>query len=564
MNWLKEHFGYGGDDAYHLWGFYHIWTGSILSGNSPFYTNLIYHPWGTQTVLHTEVLSKTFLLSFIYGIWKNPYLCYNLYIIFTFYISFIALCFSFHIIYNKLSIPFIIFFASFITFNPNSLIRLHGHFNFMSIDSFSLVFLSLTLFFYRRHFFINYIFVGASLGYVLYTDINFFLITIPFFIIISLPLLNKLQKINKLLFKLFGNLLTFILISFPFFFSLKKELSTVDYETVISKPIPEFEFDLAFPLNKLRQFLQNLGFPNLFNFPKLDSNIETEFSISSAYFFWFLGFIFFIVIKKKFNISLLKSLYYLAACLFIISLASGFLIKFNGKEICESIYIYLIDIPFYQSMRIPSRWIVILPYFMSFVIIEVQNQIKLGIFDKRLSFYLSISLIILFIHESKVSPIEIKNYYTLPNDLEFVRRDKDIQAVFNVPIHYRNGLHLIGKSDRDGELLALQFIHNKKIVDGFVSRNRISYNNRFRYNYFVIFQFYCETLKFSKAKLFLEKNRNFILRDFYVFNVQAILIQRKKFSDSDIIQNIELLKNLGIVRSIESHESLIIIKTNSL
>ena len=148
--------------------------------------------------------------------------------------------------------------------------------------------------------------------------------------------------------------------------------------------------------------------------------------------------------------------------------------------------------------------------------------------------------------------------------MEYVRKDKDIQAVFNIPIHYRNGLQLIGKSDRDGELLALQFIHNKKIVDGFVSRNRISYNDRFRSNYFVIFQFYCDTLKFSEAKLYLEKNRNSILRDFYVFNVQAILIQRKKFSDSDIMQNIELLKNLGIVRSIETHESLIIIKTNSL
>jgi len=457
-----------GDVWLFVWNMW--WYNKAITGlhTYPFYSYYQYYPQGVTLLFNNNILLDSLLsipLQRIFGI----VFTFNIFVL----LSFILSGFGIYLLVKHLTNHRLSSFISGIIFAFSSwrFIKVFaGHICYYEtqwIPFYILYLIKITNKPNKKDAIIAGIFLALSA----FSDIYILLFNLSFtavFLIYNLLFERKIV-LNKKFGKFFGiSLIVFFIITFPYlslmikdYFSNKFMQRSIEENIIYSADLLAFVTPTIFhPL-----FGERVNW--MYNPDKGFSGNIFESSVFIGHFVLILSILSIIKIRKKMGLWIFSALIF-----FLLSL--GPYLHIMGKmEFTENNikvplpYLYLLKIfPFIDVTRGPSRFAIMFVLSLSVICgyglkYFLTSSSKIG---KLIRFFLVFIITFLIVYESAIRPLPMLSTDTIfsestVNFFKNLSNDKEDYAIFNVP------------PTRIADYLYLQVISNKRLVNGFVSRN---------------------------------------------------------------------------------------------
>jgi hypothetical protein len=490
-----------GDPWQSIWNIW--WTKkSILerNWNFPFYTNIQFYPHGTSLVFHSLSLVNT-IIAFPLTLIFNLITVYNILILLSFILSGYFMYLLIVYLIKDRFIALIIGFA--FTFSPYHISKAVGYLNLLSIQWVPLFY----LFFFKslnkekRRIKLLYI-VGASLLFltiVLSSD-QIFIFLLPVLMInIIYEYIISTDK-RDILYSLFLFCAIFLLFSGIFLYNFLKDYITITPNAYVGRHFLSASFIDYFLPSKF----------SIFFFPPLSNKIE-QIHNKFADVFWSadsvisLGYT--VVIFSFLAIRKVPTRAKIWLFCFIVSLflSLGDRIKIDNLETENPINKIIFKIPGFNIIGTPSRMAVI-------TLFSILIFLSFGLLYFRKKFGRIILIIVFIGLFLEFWPFNFNEYYSIevPSTVEKIREVNGNFTIINIPFSYDG-------YKRNSHGLYLQTIHEKPIIDGYVSRN-----TKQNVKYLSLNEFNVKYIIIAKIMLQVEKYNEELLLQLRILNITKV------------------------------------------
>lgn len=465
----------GGDGFIFLWNLWWVKKQFLLAGDF-FFTKYIYYPLGVNLVFHTLTLGQS-LLGAVVGLIFSPVQILNGIFLFFMWLSAV---FGYLLARDLWKNRFVALFSGLIfAFSPYLLSQARGHFNLTAIWPFpALTWLWLRSF--QKNNLLYSILTGLILAFLCLNDWQYFVFgLILFFFLLLYAFSDEGGKSWKKFILWMISIAVAALIFVPFLIKSflvadgylpKALLSEVTYWSadIISFFIP----------SNINTFFGEIG--NYFGNKYYGVGIESQLYLGWIVIGFFL--LSFFLKKEKKD----RPIYFWQVMTIIFALlALGPLLKVFGKtqfflndtEFTVALpYMLLYKVPFLDTARVPSRFVVLLMMCLAVVFAWVVKKIiELIWLSVNFPKYLRGGLIVLFVLivsgflflEYSSWPMIFQRIY-IPEIYKEIKNDPDEFTVLELPLWWASGHRAVG--DQKTIIQYWQTYHEKRILNGSVSR----------------------------------------------------------------------------------------------
>jgi hypothetical protein len=446
--------GDGGDAYQFLWNFWWI-KKAILEGRDIFYTDYLFYPKGTHLYSHTLTLTYSLLAFLIQFVTNNLFLIYNFLVLFSFIIaSYSTFLLAKHVTKNLLlSILAGIYFG----FSSYMYSKALGQLNLCATFIFPLLFLWLIKLVEeenRKKVYLISTKIFLLLIFTFFTDLYYFsfsLIIVVLFVFL-LMLKKQVDKVGTILLLLlsFFSILSPIIIKYLYHVKHCENCYTNLQD--ILKPSSPFNYFSFSPFSAFEVINSYLRLNPVYNFSYADSVISFPMSLLIPFFLVFL-----LSLKKKILLNekekkIVFCFSFIFFLFFILSLGPSDPI-FHLKNI----FFYLYHL-FFPYIRVSTRLAIV--SLLASIIVFIVMFNKIANKNKNYTTGVILFLIILAYIESFPYKFYFITFSSPPYQIiEMIKNDEDNITILNIPPEWANSFSMY-----------LQTIHEKKMLDGYISR----------------------------------------------------------------------------------------------
>jgi hypothetical protein len=468
--------GDGGDSFIFLWNQWWI-KHSLVNWQNPYFTDFIGYPLKTNLVFHTLTFT-TGLLSLPLQIFLPPVLVFNLLLILSLLAASLGM---YSLLYYFFKNPYLAFCGGvFFTLNAYLFQEMQGHFQYTSI-----YFIPWFIYFFIKIFTenkINNSFVAAIiLAMSLYNEFYYAigLIISGLLITAGFWLSNKkiiLARLKSLVIFLSG----WILISLPLLYLSIKTALAKDYPLANLAQINLYTPDLRSFLvpSQLHQFFGQY-FQNYYY--SLGYHQSTVFLGFGLIIFSIMGYLFYkkdqTVLSNKFWLLFAIVFMFLALGPFVY--LDGYIFNWDGVGFTLPLpYLLFYFIPFVKGILVPPRFIIFV--FFGLIVLSGFFLEKLfNRFDKpAYKFVLAGLVLTLFFAENIYLPLTLVSA-DIPNFYKKLAQEKEDYTILELPFAFSTSYYTVGTIPVSSITEYYQSVHQKKIINGWISRAPNSYYDFF-------------------------------------------------------------------------------------
>jgi len=519
---------YDSDGPIFLWNAWHL-KQSIISNSFNFYTDDILFPHKSSLILHTYTLFQSFLVLLLDAVIRNIVLSFNL-VFLLFNVATAYFCyrfFSLHINLKTSSILASIFFSFQALW---SLYAIFGTQNLLGLWYIPASVYSYEL--YTRDKKLKHsILCGLVLGLAFINGTYSFIFSVTgllLYIFLKSLIQNQKDLLPTLKFIIFG-IFSFIIVSAWKIFFIFKNFSFI-------KSIPNSSLEdidriyHADIMNLFRpvQFHSIWGFwHNWFR----DMSIENGNSfVGFAFIFTVLLFVVVKIIKKAKFQHLKLCIVFLLAYLLILLLSFGPYLHFFGIDTHIAMPHYFIQkiLPFYNSIRVPARWLILAQIFLAGIFALLLNYVLFNV-TKKLKIIIGTMVGIMLILDVVYLPRPITHIFNTNETraYEKIANFNEEGTVMYLPLSISSGYFKVGESTK--RPMVYQIIHEKSILGGHLSRLPFSYLDEYQNN--KVISYLSDYSSFDLNKI-LEKKE---IDDFLsIYEVQYIVLDKQQIDISSV------------------------------
>jgi hypothetical protein len=442
-----------GDAWQFIWNFWWV-KKAILEGRNIFYTDYLFYPNGTYLYFHTLNLTAILMVFPLMLFVDNLKLIYNISVLLAFILSgyFMYLFLNYFLDRKGKDVSFTKKFVSFLggcmyAFSPYVVSKALGYFNLLSVEWIPLALLT-TLKTLENATFKRVTLVSFLLIVLFFTDFYYFYYYFSIVIFLLIFNLKKIKPRNFLFFvsSILTSLIILSIIYLPGISSYLKEKQS--YVRNYFQTITWYNFFLPSPFTMIYKF-----FPQ--NVIRLYAASPVYMIVDSVVYygisFVIITLLFlFLCIKEKINTNEIH--YLIALFLFSSFLALGS--STLPSQILNNILRNIL--PFFNLLPVPARH----SFLSLFSFISIFSFLLYNLLNKTRKYQMEFFALLTILFLVEYFPINYYPYYRvdLPpiiSQLSLVHQDF---TILNIP-HIANT-----------QGMYLQTIHQKKIIDGFISR----------------------------------------------------------------------------------------------
>lgn len=439
-----------GDAWQFIWNFW--WVKKVLTGENIFYTDYLFYPHGTHLYFHTLNLTGILIVFPLLFLTENLKLIYNVSVFLVFILSgyFMYLFLNYFLSRERKATRatkvISLLGGCMYAFSPYVVPKALGFFNLLSIQWFPLTLL-LTFKLLEKVSIKRVISLSLLIIALFFTDFRYFYYYFIFTFFFFLFNFGK-SKFRNFCFFCFSILCSLLILSFiylPALFCYKTERQ--HYVIPYFQTITVYNYFLPSPFTVLYQ-ISPTHFLSLYN-------LSENYMLVDSVVYYGIGYLILLVPLFLFSKRQeLKSLYFLFALFLFSSLIA------LGTS--NSISLFLNDIlrkvlPFFDLLSTPSRHSFLAFLSLNLIICYLAN-IFLNKIKKKFCYLFILSLFILFFVE--YFPFFFDSYYNV-----------DVpKVIYEMSYHSENFTILNIPHNSNTQGMYLQTIHQKKILDGQVSR----------------------------------------------------------------------------------------------
>jgi len=456
-----------GDAPQFIWNAF-IFKENIQKFKNPFYTDKIFYPLGTGLVMHDYSIIYGLLNLFI----KNPIFSINMGIYLSSVFSGLGGYYLSKYFLQNQVLSFINgFIFAFSPFRTNHLLGHYGLIFTLSIPFFILFFVK------------SFKWNGTYISYLnkknFFSSILFFLISLishyylSYFLIIFIVLYlifhkrffckTKLNKKHILFFLLFWIILNCSLLLLHFLNIFPEESKenlkwSIKYASSLSADLACF----LIPFNYSR-FFASSRIKDIHSF--LIKGLPVE---NTSFLGYTLLIIFLFYLKKRrylnFKYPELQFVLFLTLSYFILSIP---FVRIFGKLIFILPTAVFHIIPFFNNLRCPVRFTLMLYLFIPILCGSVLKEYIFKNFSHKFSIFFSVCIFLLILIEYFPQRYPLEKYENIPTVYFFLRNNED-GTLLEIPFGIEDAFKTIGKSGRNQ--MYYQIVHEKKRIGGYISR----------------------------------------------------------------------------------------------
>jgi hypothetical protein len=452
--------GDGGDGYQFLWNFWWI-KKAILEGRDVFYTDYLFHPKGTYLYAHTLTLTYSLIAFLLQNFTSNLILIYNILILASVIVASYSVFFLVKYITKNLLLSFLggIYFG----FSNYMYAKIIGQLNLTAIFVFPILIFLLLKLLERKEKILKLFYLMFSLFifyvFVFFTDLYYFSFTLIITFIFLLFFLIK--KHDILSFMVILATLIFVLISLSklifimFEFSSKRcESCIIELKDVLHLPslINYLSFSPFSLFGKYNYYLNlnpsyHLKPGNLFSYA--DSIISLPWSLT----FPLLIVTSLLMFKRVYFSKREKELLFL---FFLVSII--FFVLSSGPEILHrENLVFEIYHKISPYIRVSTRFSIVV--LLSLIIIFMILLNKLIKKDRKFTLFIPLLMVASYVETFPQNFFFITFDLPPPSVIYTIKSDKENITILNIPPEWANSFSMY-----------FQTIHEKKILDGYISR----------------------------------------------------------------------------------------------
>lgn len=471
--------GGGGDLFAFVWNQWWVKYSIFELNQNPYFTDYITFPFNTPLILYALTLTNS-LIALLLGMFFNPIISFNLLFIFTLVLAALGMYLLADYLFKNRYISFLS--GLFFVFNSYVYDKINaGFFNYISIYFIPFFILFLFKLFNEKKYRNSFI-AGILLTFSIYNDFHY---TVGLLILLFLFILWLLFKDRLLLKSKIKELA--ILLSIFFILSLPLLILFLQAQNKYSVPSAKL-WQISLYTPDIESFFIPPYFNTVFGKYFADYYQNLNFHGSIIYLSFTLIFLALLGIYKIYKkrvvdikLSNIGSFLLLSIIIFFFLTLGPFL--YSGNNIYELDgmkftiplpYLFFYFLPFVKGILVPPRFVI----FMIFILIIISgyalSEIYYKVKNSKIKLIVTIFIAGIFLFENFSMPINISNAQ-IPQFYNKLSNDSNNYVILELPFYLSTSFYTLGSIPSSTKLQYYQTVHNKRILNGCVSRVPDSY-----------------------------------------------------------------------------------------
>ena len=467
LNFFTAIPGIPGDAFIFLWNQWWV-REAILTGQSPFFTQLIAYPFQANLAFSSLTFTNS-LISVPAQFILPPVVVFNLIFIFSLVAAAYGMYFLIKYLFNNHYAGLV--GGAVFAFNAYIFQEMFGHFNYTSVYPIPFFILFFLKIFKEDKKYFNSILAALFLALAFYND-HYYTIGLLIFSFFCLVWLGFKER------KLLVSKTRQICLVFFCWLIIIMPLLTVLLKGVLSKLYPLAnlaQINLYAP--DLRSFLVPASFQTIYGQYFINYYHSLGFHGSVVYLSFsliILAILGYLVGRKKeifsANFWLVTGVIFLFFCLGPFLYLDGYIFDLDGiKYTIPLPYLLFYFVPFVKGILVPPRLIIFVIFCLvmmaGFILVKIFNQLK----SQIIKLALTILIIGLYLAENLAIPIPISTA-KIPNFYYNLSKDKEDGVILELPFALSTSFYTLGSIPSSSIIQYYQTVHQKKILGGWISR----------------------------------------------------------------------------------------------